>query len=185
MRQREIQAARQALSHARAANEDMRNPRSPSDFFRHWSSFLTEFYNIHNMLFSGNKEGGLDEKAWNKQVEAKRYEDPLFRYLTVARQVKDKTATMTIGVIPPMFAGIVTVPVSGNGPSISVGHQSSWFIQPLRVTSGGKTADPPEQHCGKSLKDDLRCQTWFDVLDIAMASMEQIIAEAETHFVRT
>ena len=179
-----IISARQALGHAKAANSDMRNAKSVADFFRHWSSFLTEFYTVYNRLHYAVTQGGsAEEKAWNKQIETERYADPLLSYLTIARQVKDKTATVSVGITPPMFAGMSLVPDGSNVPLAQIGMSNGWQVTPLPVCSGGRSANSPDQHKGKLLQAGWHCVSWWDVLDVAMNSLDQMINEAESLFV--
>ena len=185
MQQIHIEAARQALKHAMAANLDMRKATDDKNFFRHWSSFLTELNTVYNQLHHGVKQGqSAYEKVWNEQIKAERYSDPLLRYITIARQVKDKTATMTVELIPPTFSGISLVPLGSSVPFAQIGMSTDWRINPLPVVSGGKLANPPDQHKGKLLLTEWQCVSWWDVLDVATGSVNQMISEARARFVQ-
>lgn len=185
MQQSHVEAARVALKHARAANYDMRNANNVESFYRHWSSFLTEFNTVYNQLHGGVRDGGsASERAWNDGIKCKRYTDPVLKYLSIARQVKDKTVTMTVGLIPPMFAGLSLVSLNSQVPMARFGASSGWHLTPLPVSSGGRSAAPPERHDNKDLRTEWNCASWWDVLDIAMNSLGKVVDEAEFRFVR-
>ena len=53
-------------------------------------------------------------------------------------------------------------------------------LQPL--VDKGKKVDPPESHLNKSLRDEWKCVTLWDVSDLALAFLEGKIAEAKAQF---
>lgn len=181
-----IETARLALSHARASNLDMRNAGSTTDFYRHWSSFLSEINTTYNQLHHAAKQGGCaQELAWTKKVEVERYADPLLCYLSVARHVKDKSATLTAGLVPRMVPEMSFDNGEGAVSFTRFGPLNGWELAPLPISSGKRTATSPEEHRGRCLRMDWGCRSWWDVLDVAMNTIKGNIDEAELRFVQS